>query len=320
MENKSHAFMAGLFTLALAAAIVSVLYWFNRDNTVRIPYDLIARTNVNGLNPESTVRYRGLEVGKVTSIRFDPVTPGQIVIRIIVDRGTPMTHSTFATLSLQGVTGLAFVQLDDDNRDRTLLPSSEKHVAQLQLRPSFVDELQSRGNRLVHQLEEASTAVNQLLSEDNRREMMGAITGVKSAAQSVDKLALQLQPVAVQLPAAMTALQGTLAGAQKLTQQLSDPKGPLVRNLDTIGRAADQATASLGAFEQTLHTLQGALQEESLPRLNTLSDDLRSTAQSVGAAADTINRNPRALLFGTTPPAPGPGESGFAWPGAGAAH
>ncbi|AJC20829.1 MlaD family protein [Pandoraea pulmonicola] len=315
MENKSHAFMAGLFTLVLLAAVAAAVYWFNRDNRVRVPYDLVAHTNVNGLNPESVVRYRGLAVGKVDFIKFDPHAPGQILIRILVNEGTPMTKSTFATLSYQGVTGLAFVQLDDDGDDRTMLPSSAAHVAQLRLRPGFIDELQRRGNSLVRQLEEASSSVNQLLSPENRQAVMDSINSVKTAAQSVNRVAQQLEPVTRQLPETVRELNGTLTGANRLTQQLSDPQGPLVRNLDSVGRAADQAASSLAAFEGTMHTFEGSLQQEALPRLNTLSDDLRFTTQAVGQAAETINRNPRALLFGTSPPPPGPGESGFSWPG-----
>ncbi|VVD62018.1 ABC transporter substrate-binding protein [Pandoraea horticolens] len=315
MENKSHAFMAGLFTLALLAAIAAAVYWFNRDNRVRVPYDLVSRTNVTGLNPESAVRYRGLSVGKVDSIKFDPRTPGQILIRILVNQGTPMTKSTFATLNYQGVTGLAFVQLDDDGDDRTLLPSSAAHVAQLQLRPSFIDELQRRGNNLVQQLEEASSSVNELLSPDNQRAILDSINSVKTAAQSVNRVAQQLEPVTKELPDTVRELNGTLAGTHRLTNQLSDPQGPLIRNLDSVGRAADQATSSLAAFQATMQTFEGSLQQEALPRLNTLSDDLRSTTQAVGQAAETINRNPRALLFGTSPPPPGPGEAGFSWPG-----
>ncbi|VVE81170.1 MlaD family protein [Pandoraea sputorum] len=319
MENKSHAFMAGLFTLILLAAVAAAVYWFNRDNRVRVPYDLVSRTNVTGLNPESAVRYRGLGVGKVESIKFDPRTPGQILIRILVNEGTPMTKSTFATLSYQGVTGLAFVQLDDDGHDRTLLPSSETQVAQLRLRPSFVDELQRRGNNLVHQLEEATSSVNKLLDPENRQAIVDSINSVKTAAQSVNRVATQLEPVTKQLPETVRELNGTLAGAHRLTNQLTDPQGPLVRNLDSVGRAADQAASSLAAFQGTMQTFEGSLQQEALPRLNRLSDDLRFTSQAVGQAAETINRNPRALLFGTSPPPPGPGEAGFAWPrGAGA--
>lgn len=311
MENKSHAFLAGLFTLLLLAAVAAAVYWFNRDNKVRVPYELIARTNVTGLNPESAVRYRGLGVGKVDTIKFDPNVPGQILIRILVNKDTPITQSTYATLSYQGVTGLAFVQLDDDGKDHTLLPSSDEHIAQLRLRPSFIDELQRRGNALVNQLEQASTSVNKLLSDDNRQNLVDAITSVKNAARSVDRVAQKIEPVTSQLPETMRQLNGTLADVHKMTA----PDGPITRNLNSVGRAADQAATSLSAFQATTKTFEGALQQEALPRLNTLSDDLRNTAQSVGAAADTINRNPRALLFGTSPPAPGPGEAGFAWPG-----
>lgn len=68
---------------------------------------------MTGLFTDAAVRYRGLGVGKVESIRFDKSHPGQIRIRILVDQNAPMTHSTFATLGFQGVTGIAFVQLDD---------------------------------------------------------------------------------------------------------------------------------------------------------------------------------------------------------------
>ena len=132
----------------------------------------------------------------------------------------------------------------------------------------------------------------------------------------MNRVAQQLEPVTRQLPDTVRELNGTLSGANRLTNQLADPQGPLVRNLNSVGRAADQATSSLAAFEGTMHTFEGSLQQEALPRLNRLSDELRFTSQAVGQAADTINRNPRALLFGTTPPTPGPGEAGFSWPGA----
>jgi phospholipid/cholesterol/gamma-HCH transport system substrate-binding protein len=73
MENRSHAFMTGFFTIALLIGGVLFGIWFNRDRVNTSPY-LIATTlqPMPGLNPQAAVRYRGLEVGKVDDIDFDP--------------------------------------------------------------------------------------------------------------------------------------------------------------------------------------------------------------------------------------------------------
>ena len=71
MENKSHAMIAGLFTIAMLAAVILGAIWLNRDREVRVPYQIATRLSVPGLNPQATVRYRGLEVGRVDEIVFD---------------------------------------------------------------------------------------------------------------------------------------------------------------------------------------------------------------------------------------------------------
>src|SRR4051812_20069326 len=114
MENRSHALMTGFFTIALVVAAVLAGVWFNRDTVERVPYQIATTESIPGLNIQAAVRYRGLEVGKVDEIDFNRAVPGQIVIRLSVDPEAPITKTTFAKLGYQGVTGIAFVQLDDD--------------------------------------------------------------------------------------------------------------------------------------------------------------------------------------------------------------
>src|SRR5436190_4171839 len=106
MENRAHAIAAGAFVLGLVAAVIALVVWFTRDGTVRNTYELSTREAVSGLQPQAVVRYRGIAVGKVTSIDFDPKVKGNVRVRITVDEKVPLTTSSFATLSYQGVTGL----------------------------------------------------------------------------------------------------------------------------------------------------------------------------------------------------------------------
>ena len=112
MENKAHALAAGLFVLIVSALVAGLGMWLTRDAGNYHAYELSSRAGVSGLQSQAAVRYKGVAVGKVTHIGFDPQINGNVLIRIAVHENTPLTPSTFAVLGYQGVTGLAYVLLE----------------------------------------------------------------------------------------------------------------------------------------------------------------------------------------------------------------
>ena len=319
MENKSHAFWAGLFTVVLVVAIAATVFLFKVDRSVRVPYDLIARTNVTGLYTDAAVRYRGLDVGKVQSLKFDRNHPGQILIRILVDTHAPITHSTYGSLGFQGVTGLAFIQLDDTGRDMTPMASSEKAVAQLPMRPGLLDQLQQRGDILLRKLERITDDVNDTLSPQMRDQLLATAASLQHAADGVTTLTRQMGPAAGKLPQTIDELDRTLASTNQLITGLNRPDGPFESNLNKVGTAAQQAGDALGSMNTSLQELSARVGYDTLPRVNSLAEDVRSAARSVDRAADMFSTSPRSVLFGAPPASPGPGEPGFSWPAAGTA-
>ena len=103
MENRSHALIAGVFTVTLIALAVLLAIWLGRDKIQRVPYEIVTRQAVSGLNLQAAVRYKGIKVGNVTDIDFDPAQPGQIILRLEVMPDTPVTGATFATLGYQEI-------------------------------------------------------------------------------------------------------------------------------------------------------------------------------------------------------------------------
>lgn len=319
MENKSHAFWAGLFTVVMIVAVAAAAFLFNVDRSVRIPFDLIARTNVTGLYADAAVRYRGLDVGKVQSIKFDRDHPGQILIRILVDKNAPITHSTFGSLGLQGVTGIAFIQLDDTGKDMAPLVSSAKDVAQLPMRPGLLDQLQARGDILLRQLEKTIRDVDTMLSPEMRDQLIATAASLQHAADGVTTLTAQIGPTATKLPKTLDQLDQTLASTNRMITTLNRPDGPLEGTLNKVGTAAQQAGDALTQMNATLQELSARVGYDTLPRVNSLADDVRSAVRSVDRAADTFSTAPNSVLFGAPRAAPGPGEPGFVWPAASAA-
>uniref|UniRef100_UPI00286A45B8 MlaD family protein n=1 Tax=Polaromonas sp. TaxID=1869339 RepID=UPI00286A45B8 len=114
MENKAHALAAGAFVLVITALLALLAIWLTRDKTERDLYELSTSETISGLQPQSVVRYRGVPVGKVELIGFDLKNKGNVLVRVSIDRSAPVTKSTFATVASQGVTGLGFIQLDDE--------------------------------------------------------------------------------------------------------------------------------------------------------------------------------------------------------------
>lgn len=113
MENRAHALLAGLFVLLLGAATVFALWWFSGEREATADYELVSDGNVSGLNVQAQVRYRGMSAGKVMDIRVPGDDPRLIVVTIRIRRDLPVTQGTRATLGYQGVTGLAFINLDE---------------------------------------------------------------------------------------------------------------------------------------------------------------------------------------------------------------
>ena len=88
------------------------------------------------------MRFKGVNVGKVTAIGFDPLSPDNVLIQIEIDEQAPITQSTFGTLGFQGVTGLAFVQLDDAGESTVALLPGAASPAHIPMRGTL-DQLAS---------------------------------------------------------------------------------------------------------------------------------------------------------------------------------
>src|SRR3954447_20634087 len=145
MENKSHAMAAGIFVALLTALVLGLASWLTRETGVRDTYEISTRETVTGLQEQAPVRFRGVDVGKVKRIGFDPKVIGNVLVRMEIDRDTPLTRDTFATLSYQGVTGLAFIQLSDLGKPAPRLAPNDEVPPRIPLRPGLLARLEERG-------------------------------------------------------------------------------------------------------------------------------------------------------------------------------
>lgn len=315
MENKAHALAAGIFVTLVAALLVALASWLTRDTGERHLYEISTRETVTGLQPQATVRYRGVDVGKVDSIGFDTKAQGNVLIRMEVDKAAPMNKGTFATLGFQGVTGLAFVQLDDTGQPAPPLAPDDANPPRIPLKPGLISRLTEHGDVILEQVEQATKRINQLLSDDNQKRVASALEHLDSAATSASQLAGRLNTtVATRVDPALAEATRTMRTVQQSAADIgraADEFGQTARRLNQPDGPMDRLAQGTAALSHAADSFNAA----TLPRINRVTEESSRAVRQLGRAANSIGEQPQSLLFGTGRVPPGPGEAGFTPPG-----
>lgn len=342
MENKAHAWAAGLFVLTMVTLLTALALWLSRDTRVRDVYELSTAEAVTGLSEQAAVRFRGITVGKVVHIGFDPRTKGNVLVRIAIDQDLPLTSATYGTLAYQGVTGLAFVQLDDDGSSTASLSTRSDEPTRIPLRPGLLSQFADQGSFLLQQAQRITERVDSLLSPDNQQTMVDTLQSVGRSAERMGRSAeriqatidAQLGPQRTSIPALVADTRSALQAMQTTATEL----GTTAQAATATAQATTQTAQDMSAIAQRLTAAQGLLSElersaqaltqavhtlntTTLPAVLEAAADTRlaarsasQTAQGVDRLVDSLSANPQSLLYGHAPDAPGPGEPGFAAP------
>jgi len=318
MENKAHAMAAGAFVLVVSALLALLAVWLMRDNTQRDMYEMTTNEIISGLQPQATVNFRGVPVGKVEFIGFDSKIKGNVLVRVSIDRAAPITQSVFATVASQGVTGLGFIQLDDTGDSKERLVANDDNPPRIPLKTGGLDKLLKQSEVIFKQVELASVQLNKLLSDDNQKAITGAVTQIGEAAASVGKLSTnmssvldaQLGPDKVNIPklvknmdATLVSLQGTSAQASATIAEI----GVTARRLNEKGGPLDKLAEGGAALAAGAEAFSAG----TLPKLGEVADETTRAMRQLRRTVSSVDDNPQALIFGNGRPTPGPGEPGF---------
>ena len=128
MEIRASYLIVGAVVLALIAGLAAFSVWLvgaDIDRNVA-RYEIAFAGSVSGLSEGGQVLYRGIPVGRVADIRIDPADVETVLVAVDLERDTPIKEDTVASLELQGLTGIAYVQLEGGTQ-ASARPSLSNH-------------------------------------------------------------------------------------------------------------------------------------------------------------------------------------------------
>ena len=308
MENRSHALAAGVFVILFGLATMLAAWYLGGKRESTATYLLETRKNVTGLNVQAQVRYRGIRAGKVESIEPDADDPRIILVTISLDARYRLTKSSTARLGYQGVTGLAFVDIEDDGSSREFLATGGANPPRIALKATLFDMLGEKAGDIVGQVAELLIRLNRLLDDKNADNLARTLDNVAVASDGLK----QLPQVVAAMRAALSddnvkRLGGILAEVEKTAGEaapLTAETRALVKSMTALAQKLDRFVDGSG----------GEIAAATLPQINALVKELNANSNQLGRILDTLEERPQALVFGKGARRPGPGEAGFVVP------
>jgi paraquat-inducible protein B len=319
MSNKANPALIGAFVVGAVALTVVAVVIFGSGRLFKPTTRAVCffSGDVMGLNVGAPVKFKGVDVGSVAEVR----------LRISEERGVPTVESVKQGVRMPVVIDIENEKVTQGGATQTLDRARLNELIELGLRAQLVSQslvtgllivkldfmpdipptfVLPRDSELVEiptaptslqQIQAAAQDVIRRLEAIDLERLVNAATG---ALESVDQLAKRpsLREAVDALPATVDNVNTTLGSMRELLARFDREQGPLLASLKGTSDTANTALAQAGV---TLRSMQ-ALIAPNAPLAVDLATTLRelaAAAHSVRLLADSLDRNPSALVRGT---------------------
>ena len=320
--------LVGLFVVIAAAvlSVTTVAVWGGMRRS-GVSHRLYLKFS-GGVQPGTPVRYGGLRVGSVQSVRVDPGDSTRIEVNVIVDRDAPVKTDSVARLSSLGLLSDYYIEISTGtpqaamaSPDSVLRSSETTALANLgDTIDSLVPQIHAAMDKLTVNLDTLQTTVtraNDLLNDSNRANIGQAIARTndllndRNRANIADSLNNFNQLLAESRPKISTGLTNINNATERLTPLLEDVRKTSARMDQTLANvdamlAEDRPDlkASLSELREVLATskstvdqLQGIINQNTI-NIYEILDNMRASASNIRSLTETIKSSPASLIRG----------------------
>jgi phospholipid/cholesterol/gamma-HCH transport system substrate-binding protein len=290
MENKANFAAVGGFATLVIIALFGFVYWFSAADSAgpRTPYDVVFTGSVTGLGGGTDVLFNGVKVGDVMGVRIDPDDPNRVITRITVRENTPVMNDTRAVLEIQGLTGIAHIQLLGGTLAAgPVTAPAGQDAAVLMGEPSDFQLIVEGVRDIVASAESTFSRIDTFLGE-NTDSLSRTIASVEELATSFSALADNIgmaedSDFAAILTSARTTLEGASATFARIEQFIAGNEAALsttIANAEAFSSALASNSDGLGDFLAEL--------TETAERIGPLADELRNLTVEVRGVVDAV--------------------------------
>jgi phospholipid/cholesterol/gamma-HCH transport system substrate-binding protein len=304
MSEKSSKFLIGLFVIVGVLIFALIIIWVGASDILMKGslYAVYFDESVQGLQVDSAIKYRGVEIGKVQSIK---VAPDFRLIEVVmkVDLKGDLAKHTVATLKTAGITGIVFIELDQiregdlENSPKItfappypVIPSRRSNISRIMADTSAIiqsiKEMDISG--ISKQLKDTTKAVEDFL---RGKKVNTIVDNLEATSGNLNQTIAKINKIVNEgkVDQAVSETLDVLSNARNLIRQAKDE----ISALD-IERKSARTDRLLDDIEKKTKGITDELQDTA--------ENLRITSENLQKLSDKLERNPSALIFSTPAP------------------
>ncbi len=303
MEREANYLAVGSFVLLVLVMGFLFVYWYSANNEHRfyVRYEIYFDGSVSGLSDGSPVRYLGVDVGRVAHIRIDPRAANRVQVIADIDATTPISDRTLAQLSLQGITGLLFIDLqqqrDGDNGRRILAAVPSERYQVIRSAHSDFDLFLSSLPQLTVRLNELVDRTARVLSDGNIANLERVLTNIDKVAAELPHSVGNADGLVTDLRSAINDAHAEINDIHAATQSVSVDFIAAVQKLRATSDNLAHATADVDSLVDDNRDQLNGFVRSGLPQIELLLRDSRAAAQEIRDLSRSLRDNPSQLLY-----------------------
>jgi len=300
MEREANYAAVGAFVLLIVVMGTLFVYWYSdsREHKDYTRYEIYFEGSVSGLQRGSAVRYLGVDVGRVYTMRVDPRDAGRVQVIVDIDSNAPISRKTAAELSLQGVTGLLYIDLLSNTGNRKLAKAvpSEKYPVIRSARSNF-DLFLSSLPELVGKANEVVESANRLLSDKNVAAVSSALANIDKASSTLPATMREVDSLIADLRGAAGEIHSVAANANRLVGASGPQVTAALQRVNAVADNLARASVELkGLVEDNRKDLR-SFTRDTLPEFDRFMRDGREAAAQIRDLARSLREDPSQLIY-----------------------
>ena len=300
MEREANYITVGAFVLLVIALATWFVVWYTdaQDRRDYERYEIYFQGSVSGLSRGSPVRYLGVDVGRVADMRIDPRAADRVQIIADIDEDAPISEQTVASLSLQGVTGLLYIDLERNRGDKPVMPRvpSERYPV-IGTRQSNFDLLIGSLPDAMSAAADLATRMAKVFDDTNIAAISATLANVKEASDDLPAILKQVKTLTADLNRTADEIEAAASAVRDVTEGAGPDFKAAVARIHVVMDNLATTSARLDRFVAENESNITRFSDQGLVEFQQLIRESRQTAAEFRDLARTLRQEPSSLIY-----------------------